>query len=124
MYLSATINSESVKIMQANFDRGWVYLTYIEDTTSAAKTLKKESLDSSTILATNVVVDNNSRLPINIDGQLNGNSVKVINIDIYENYVYFIYVQDTYLRSVRKLIQNYDTIILLDAIFQTSGTCC
>ena len=122
MYLLATINGHIVRVTEADFDRGWVYLTYIENETLETKTLKKESLDSSTILATNVIIENDSRLPLNIEGSLNGNSVHLINISIYENFAYFIYVQDSYLRSVRKFILEYDTILLLDSIFQTSGT--
>ena len=44
MYLTAYINGRDVKITEADFDRGWVYLTYIEDDTEKLRLFVKKVL--------------------------------------------------------------------------------
>jgi hypothetical protein len=123
MYLTALINGTLSKIIDIHIDNEFVFVSYQIDNNKSIKTIKKIIQDFSTILATNIDISSDSNLPLNIDGQLNGNIVKVIVLDIMSNYAYFVFVSsDNTLRTVRKLIQNFETILLLNTIYQTSGT--
>lgn len=121
MYLAANINGHASRIINIHLDSGEIFVSYLENETNKLKSIKKYITDLSTILANNVIIDDTSKLLINVEGQLNGNIVNVIQFFIESQYVYFAYVKDGLLRGVRKQIQSYDTTLLLNSIFSTVG---
>jgi len=122
MYLSSLINGHPSKITDLHLDASWVFITYIEDDTLTTKTIRKELTESSSILSTNCVIESESRLEYNIDGNLNGNPVTIIKFFVEQYYAYFVYIDSSNrLRGVRKQVQSYDTTLLLNSIFNSFG---
>lgn len=124
MYLTGQINGQPSKIVQIDINQSWVYVSYRLDSDNAIYSIRKEIQDLSTILATNIVIDTTSDLLYSVTGQLNGNPVTVISVKVEDDYAYFCYVYtaDNTLRTIRKSIQNYDTILLLNTVYNSTST--
>jgi len=122
MYFSALINGHQTKIIDLHIDSNQSFVTYIEEETTTTKTIRKELIDSSTILATNCTIDSNSVFEYNVNGTLNGNIITVLKFFIDDLHAYFIYIDSQQrLRGIRKQIQDYDTTLLLNSVFSSAG---